>query len=160
MSLFGGLARGMFRGLERLGVHVTPRHYAFPIPDTGRLDDRLWSDTPAVPPGIDLREKDQLALLDSLQRECAAEWAKLPRARTSGGGFYLQNRHFEGVDAEIFYALLRRRKPRRLIEAGSGFSTLLAAQATALNAAEGHPCAIEVWDPFADGPVRALKGRE
>ena len=138
---------------------MTPRHYAFPIPDTGRLDERLWPDTPTLPPGIDLRESDQLALLDSLTREYAAEWAKLPQERPAGGGFYVQNRHFETVDAEIFYALLRRRKPRRLIEAGSGFSTLLAAQATALNAGEGHPCTIEVWDPFADAPVRALHGR-
>lgn len=159
MSLVRGLARTIFRGFERLGIHVTPRHYAFPIPDTARLDERLWPEDPAIPPGIDLRESDQLALLDSLAGEYGGEWAKWPRERPPGGGFYIRNRHFETVDAEIFWALLRRRKPRRLIEIGSGFSTLLAAQATALNAAEGRPCAIEVWDPHADAPVRELEGR-
>jgi predicted O-methyltransferase YrrM len=157
--VFRGLARAVFRGFERLGVHVTPRHYAFPIPDTSRLDSRLWSAVPPLPPGIDLRESEQLELLAASARDYAPEWAKLPMDRSTAGGFYLRNRHFETVDAEMFYAFLRRRRPRRLIEAGSGFSSLLAAHVAAINALEGHPCAIEVWDPFADQSVRALEGR-
>lgn len=154
-----GLARALFRGFERLGIHVTPRHYAFPIPDTGRLDEALWAGPPGAPPGLDLREQAQLDLLERLVRDYAAEWAELPLASPDGRGFHLRNRHFETVDAEIFYALLRSRRPRRLIEAGSGFSTLLALRALARNAAEGHPCRFETWDPYAGPAVRALDGR-
>jgi predicted O-methyltransferase YrrM len=154
-----GLARAIFRGFESLGIHVTPRHYAFPIPDTRRLDPALWKDSHTPPPGIDLREDDQQKLLASFAREYAAEWGALPRERTAEGGFFLNNHHFETVDAEIFHALIRRRKPGRLIEAGSGFSTLLAARAAATNASEGHPCEILVWDPYAGEAVRALEGR-
>src|SRR5262245_30946388 len=64
-TMLRGLARAIFRGFERLGVHVTPRHYAFPIPDTGRLDPQLWKGSSAPPPGIDLRERDQQELLAS-----------------------------------------------------------------------------------------------
>jgi len=159
VSLGRGLARALFRGFERLGVHVTPRHYAFPIPDTARLDGRLWSGPAEPPPGIDLRESEQLELLEAMAREYGREWASLPRERPPQGGFYLRNRHFETVDAEMFHAFLRRRRPRRVIEAGSGFSTLLAVEASAKNAQEGHPCAIEVYDPFADDSIRALGGR-
>ena len=159
MSALRAFGRAVFRGLERLGLHVTPRHYAFPIPDTARLDPRLWDGVPPAPAGIDLREQGQLELLAACARDYGAEWARLPRERPPEGGFYLRNHHFETVDAEMFHALLRRRRPRRLVEAGSGFSTLLAARAAAMNAADGHPCAIEVWDPHADAPVRALAGR-
>jgi predicted O-methyltransferase YrrM len=152
------LARAVFRAFERLGVHVTPRHYAFPIPDTGRLDPRLWSGSASLPPGIDLGEQSQQELLAAFSRDFAAEWAELPRERTPDGSFYLNNRHFETVDAEMFHGLIRRQKPRRLIEAGSGFSTLLAARAAAMNAREGQPCEITVWDPYAGPAVRALAG--
>jgi len=154
-----GLARAIFRGFESLGIHVTPRHYAFPIPDTGRLDPRLWTDSRTPPPGIDMREREQQELLAAFARDFAGEWAALPRERTGDGSFYLNNRHFETVDAEIFHALVRRQKPARLIEAGSGFSTMLAARAAAMNAREGHPCQITVWDPYAGQAVRALAGR-
>ena len=154
-----GLGRAVFRALERLGVHVTPRHYAFPIPDTARLDGSLWTGVPSAPAGIDVREEQQLALLDSCVRDCTAEWAAIPRERTASGGFYLRNHHFETVDAEMFHALLSRRRPRRLVEAGSGVSSLLAARALAMNSAEGHPCRFEVWDPYAGSELRALDGR-
>ena len=159
MSLWRGLARALFRGFERLGVHVTPRHYAFPIPDTARLDGRLWSGPAEPSPGIDLRESEQLELLETMAREYGREWASLPRERPPLGGFYLRNRHFETVDAEMFHGFLRRRRPRRVIEAGSGFSTLLAVEASAKNAQEGQPCAIEVYDPFANDSIRALRSR-
>lgn len=43
--------------------------------------------------------------------------------------FYLENGYFRSVDAELLYSLLRLRKPQRIIEIGSGFSTRLMARA-------------------------------
>ena len=158
MPLLRVLYRWVFVAFERLGIHVTPRHFAFPIPDTSKLDPGLWQRTSEMP-GIDLGEREQLDLMAALVRNYASEFAVLPRDRGPGDGFHMRNRHFETVDAELFYGLIRHRRPKRLVEAGSGFSTLLAMEAAAANAREGHPCAIEVYDPFADAPVRARQGR-
>ena len=159
MSLLRALSGAAFRVFERLGVHVTPRHYAFPIPDTGRLDPSLWERGLDAPPGIDLREDAQLELLATLARDFAAEWAAWPRDPGAADGFHLRNRHFETVDAEIFHGLVRSRRPRRIVETGSGHSTRLALEAAARNAAEGHPCALEVYDPYASRWVREREGR-
>lgn len=158
MSLLRALLRAAFRFFERLGVHVTPRHFAFPIPDTGRLDPRVWEGGLEAPPGIDLREGAQRELLATLARDYGAEWAAWPRDPGTDG-FHLRNHHFETVDAEIFHGLVRSRRPRRIVEAGSGYSTRLALEAAARNAAEGHPCAIEVYDPYASDWVRARDGK-
>jgi hypothetical protein len=43
--------------------------------------------------------------------------------------FYLENTLYEGLDAETLYAMVRRFKPRRILELGSGMSTLVIADA-------------------------------
>jgi predicted O-methyltransferase YrrM len=43
--------------------------------------------------------------------------------------FYLDNGYFRSVDAEVLYSVIRHRKPNRIIEVGSGFSTRLIASA-------------------------------
>src|SRR5436309_12103046 len=91
MGLLRALYRAAFLGFERLGVHVTPRHYAFPIPDTSKLDPALW-ERPSELPGLDLREPQQLELLATLIQDYGAELAELPRAPGPGAGFYLGNR--------------------------------------------------------------------
>ena len=47
------------------------------------------------------------------------------RAPKSGQRFYLGNKFFEIGDAIILHALLRRFRPKRIIEVGSGFSSAL-----------------------------------
>jgi predicted O-methyltransferase YrrM len=155
MSVLFDLYRIAFLGLERVGVHLTPVHYHFPVPDSGRLPDRLWG--PADdPPGVDLQEDRQLELLRTLAAGYGEEYARFPRRNATGArGFHLENGHFESVDAEILYALIRHGRPRRFLEIGSGYSTLLALQAGALNGALGHPLEIVVWDPYPSAALRA-----
>jgi hypothetical protein len=51
-------------------------------------------------------------------------------------------------------------RPRRVIELGSGHSTLATAQAARENAAEGHPVVLEVFDPFPSVVAPELPGLE
>jgi predicted O-methyltransferase YrrM len=53
----------------------------------------------------------------------------------------------QGADAELLYALLRRLRPARVLETGSGFSTMVSAQACARNAKEGDPAELTAVDP-------------
>ena len=43
--------------------------------------------------------------------------------------FYIKNKFFEHGDAEIYYQLIRQLKPKKILEIGSGHSTLIALEA-------------------------------
>ncbi len=140
------LLRRTFPVWERLGFHITPNHFYEPIPDTRKLPEELWSSRSELV-GIDLRSAAQLALLDELARAYGADWARFPRDKTADPhAYYVDNRQFEGVDGEILYGLVRKHRPRRVVEIGSGFSTLLTAQALRDNGA-GELEAIEPFPP-------------
>ena len=153
-SVLKSLYLKAFPLFERLGVHVTPVHHTQPIPDTRRLDAEIWRRTSAMV-GIDMREADQVRLVEDFARRFRAEYDALPRAKLSGPPrFYLDNPFFGSVDAEMLYSMIRATKPRRIFEIGAGFSTLLAAQAVERNVADGAPCRLESYDPFPAAYLR------
>ncbi len=141
--------RVAFNAFQAIGLHVLPNHYYLPIPDTRKIDPSLFASESHLP-GIDMREAEQLELLEQLAAGFKSEYERFPRSAGKGGSgeFYLANGLFESVDAEVLYALVRHLKPRRVVEIGSGFSTLLILRAAAANAAEGHPLALRSIEPY------------
>jgi hypothetical protein len=146
----------LFPLFERRGFHITPNHFYQPIPDTGALPDSLW-ERPSEMVGVDLREAEQLALLERLAGKYRAEYEALPRTPTSvPHEFYLRNEAFGSVDAELLYCLVRELAPRRLFEIGSGFSTRLSAQACRVNAErQGVTCELVAFEPYPSPVLRA-----
>jgi hypothetical protein len=139
------------RLLEALGV--------FPIlgiyhePSYRRSD--LWRDPAAERhlPGLDLNLPEQLRLLDQFGYQ--AELAALPCEKPGRGGqprFYYHNCSFESGDAEYLYAMVRRFKPARFMEVGSGYSTLMVREALAKNQAEdaAYACRHQCIEPFVN----------
>jgi hypothetical protein len=49
----------------------------------------------------------------------------------------------------VLYAMVRRFRPKRLIEIGTGYSTLISTEAAARNHLDGFPCELTSIDPFA-----------
>lgn len=47
-------------------------------------------------------------------------------SRLERRGYVRANRYFEGIDAETYYCMVRHFRPDRIIEIGSGFSTIVA----------------------------------
>lgn len=139
---------------QRLGLHVTPNHYYEPIPDTRKLGSRLWQ-SPSALVGIDMREDQQLAFLDSI-RAYREEYSAFPVGMTDiPYQYYLSNRSFGSVDAEILYCMIRHHKPRRIFEIGSGFSTYLSAQALLANQSEGgHLGELVAFEPYPSHVLR------
>lgn len=78
------------------------------------------------------RWTDSYRALIAEMRHLEHLFARIP-ADDQGGAFW-QNRYFTGADAAALYALLASRRPRRLIEIGSGNSTKFARQAVTDNA--------------------------
>ena len=140
----------MFPHFERLGLHVTTSGWNSPSPDLRELDagDVLARSTTLS--GIDMAEAEQIALLGRFAATYRSEYDELTRdgRETPAPSFRIPNGFYETVDAETLYCFIRERKPRRVIEIGSGHSTLVAAEALARNRAEGGPSQFTTIDPY------------
>jgi predicted O-methyltransferase YrrM len=137
------------------GFHVSPSDNYQPIPDTRVLPVSLW-DRVSDLPGMDMREEAQKQLLSKIVSRFKDEYAAIPEgASTPEFHFYRGNVAFEAVDAEMLFGLIRLLKPRRMYEIGSGFSTLLAADALRRNIMDGCPCRFVAIDPYASAQFEA-----
>jgi hypothetical protein len=137
-----------FKLWQAHGFHVSQVHYYQPLPDTRLLPPSLWEGSSSMP-GLDMRETQQLELLDVFTSSYKEEYDAFPRGQPSEKcRYFLGNVAFESVDAEILYCMIRHFKPRHLIEIGSGFSTLLAASAFAKNEGEGLFSRFTAIEPF------------
>lgn len=86
------------------------------------------------------------------------EYGQFPRNQTGVPyEYYLDNGAFESVDGEILYCIIRRFKPRRIYEIGSGYSTYLSAQAVQQNAREdsGYQCELVAIEPYPNEILKA-----
>jgi len=122
---------------ERYGYHVTPNHFTQPIPDTSQLNDRLWDENSQLA-GIDMNEAGQLNILDHFTRDFKQEYELFPVERQPEPAFFVNNGIFESVDAEVAYCMIRRFKPRCIVEIGAGYSTVIMNEAIKANASQQH----------------------
>jgi predicted O-methyltransferase YrrM len=121
-----------YRQWEKAGYHVTPNHFFFPIPDSEALADGLWEKESDLV-GLNMRPEEQLHLLTEVFPKYNKE-IFFPKTSTGNPAeFYLENGSFGPVDAEVLHMMIRHFKPRRIIEIGSGYSTLISAKACQLN---------------------------
>jgi hypothetical protein len=151
------LRKALARPARRLGVDLLERTFYSPIPDVAALPDSLWAG-PRPHPGVDLRTEEQLRYLEQDLAPHVAEFDP-PHRPAAEGEFFLDNGAYERVDAEVLYATLRHWQPSRVLEVGSGFSTLVSARAALANAADGHPCQLVACDPYPrDFLTRPVEG--
>lgn len=142
------LVRRSFPLLQRLGIHVTLNHFYYPIPDTRTLGDDVWKRRTEMR-GIDMKLAAQVALLKTFQENFRAEYDALPLTPTGQPNeYHLSNRSYGTVDGEVLYCMIRHFKPARMIEIGSGHSTLLATRAFLKNAEEGRAGEFIACEPY------------
>lgn len=139
-----------FKLWQRLGLHVTPNNYYFPIPDTRELRSELWSRQSSLV-GIDTNEQGQLSLLSAFETQFKKEYDSLPLQKDTEKEYvyFIDNPTFGSVDGEVLYSFIRFYKPRRIIEVGSGYSTLLESEAIMKNTSEDsrYKCELTTIDP-------------
>lgn len=117
-----------------LGVYPLRDHYYEPMFNPVHLHRPLAQDRSL--PGLDLNERGQLELLSRF--DYAEELEKIVKtpAEAGPGEFFYKNLSFPYGDSEYFYSAIRHFKPRKIIEIGSGYSTLMAIKAIEVNKAE------------------------
>ena len=131
---------------DRWGHHIRPIHWGEPLPDFREIS----ADGAAArrePSAIEFDLQSQRQLQARLGRSFGAELEALAREQ-GPAAFPFLNGYFDGLDAGLYYALVRDLKPRRIIEIGSGFSTRIAARAAARNAADGSAIELTCIEPF------------
>jgi len=130
------------------GFHVSQVHYFQPIPDTREIDPSVWKRHSRIR-GLDIRAEQQKELLSIFTARFKNEYDRFPRGHPSRGfRFYLGNVSFEAVDAEILFCMIRYFKPKTILEIGSGYSTLLAADALSENRRHGSPGKLIAIEPY------------
>jgi predicted O-methyltransferase YrrM len=151
------LRRALIRGLERVmartGFDVLEHDYYSPLLRPGALPAEHWR-RPRDTPGVDLDPGRQLQYLEETLAPYVREFHPPLHADGDRPGFFLRNDYYGPVDAEVLYATIRSLKPGRMLELGSGFSTLVSLQAHRANAREGHKTAYRIFDPYAGDHIR------
>lgn len=132
-----------------LGYDMVPRGYFSPIPRLDELPDSIWSQPHSLP-GVEFDTERQLAYLERDLRPFLQEFDS--HSGPLSNGFRLDNVSYGPVDAEVLYAMVRRHRPKRMLEIGAGWSTLVSAAACAANAREGQPAELIAIDPHP-GPM-------
>ena len=156
-SYFGEWRGRPFDAAERMGLHVMPAHYYSPVPTVSRLDAAVFRDRNEIT-GIDLNVPKAVDFVKELARDFGAEYAKFEKSPgPDRRRYHLANTGFGAGDAEGYYGMLRRFKPRRVIEIGCGNSSLAAALALAKNREEGAPdCKYTCIEPYLPDYLRPL----
>jgi hypothetical protein len=116
---------------EKLGFHISENHYYHPIPNLSLIKDEFWT-TAASLKGIELNLSGQLQLLEEVNSAYASRFNAFPQHKIEVNNpweFFLQNQNFTSVDSEILYSIVRKFKPARIIEVGSGYTTFLFSKA-------------------------------
>ena len=132
--------------LSAVGVFPVSNHYYEPLTDFRLLIHPL--DKPRRLPGVDLNTAAQLELLKSFR--FSDELKKFGTQKNDDLTYAFGNGYFDAGDAEFWYNLIRVRKPRRIVEIGSGNSTLLAIEAVRANEKEdpGYRCQHICVEPY------------
>jgi len=141
------------------GFDLVRRHYYSPVPQREDLEQPGFWDEVDQLRGIDMREAAALDFLQDQLPPFLEEFRDRFPVEQSGDdtGFHVVNGVYMAVDAHVYYGMLRSLKPRRLIEVGSGQSTLVAVEANSRNAAEGSAEAdILAIEPYPSTVIREL----
>jgi len=143
------LASADFKDVQRLGYHFQANDYYSPLNDCRFLGANrdLWAE-PCEPAEIEWNLAGQLETAAEVARY-VEELRDIPQ-RGKPGTFFWNNPFWNNADALVQYGLVRSRQPRRFVEIGCGFSSLLLARALATNET---PCRVVQVEPFPDRAI-------
>jgi Rps23 Pro-64 3,4-dihydroxylase Tpa1-like proline 4-hydroxylase/predicted O-methyltransferase YrrM len=107
-------------------------HFYSPVVDTddiARRQDEIWPTDPQVL-GIDFNDASHRTVLEQFFPRHIADYRypeQAPSEDAALDGYYTQNSQFSWLDSRALFVLMREWQPRRIIEVGSGYSSLLMA---------------------------------
>lgn len=120
----------------RLGMIPVVDHYYEPLIDYRKV--------PTSPPKTHLNLDGAKQIQFIADFDFREELMSFPMAPTKKNRYHYHNGSFGSGDAELYYSIIRHYKPSKILEIGSGFSTLIALEAIEKTKEENPPYACEV----------------
>jgi hypothetical protein len=136
-----------FESWQAAGFTILPNHYYSPIPDISSFRN-LDLSKPLSLPALDFKDDDYLHTLTKLSKfkNEYADFANRNEPRTDG--LWFSGGPFGRPDTDAAYSLVRSLKPSRIVEIGSGHSTLVLAEACQRNINDGSNVEFISIDPY------------
>lgn len=156
---FGGVYPLLFQtALEEAGFQVARNEdYYSPLPSVAQLKaGRAWWNRPSSLQGLQYDLDEMKAMLSGLISCYLNEflmYPSYPEIKQMGFG-----PGYTAVDALLLYMMIRRLKPRRYLEVGSGVSTYYCSLAAQRNTGEGYPLQITCIEPHPFEKLAAIQG--
>ena len=126
-----------------IGIYPIKNHYYEPRfvypPDFDFNKIRI------IPFQIDLDK--QLSLLQQFSHSPELSLLSL-HAPLQPNGFYVDNPNFGPGDVDLYYLIIRKFKPKRIIEIGSGYSTMVCFKSIEQNQVDGTSTELTCIEPF------------
>ena len=145
--------------LNRVGLHLdTLTTYRRETARLQRLQKEGYFDRPVFPLPESLRISSSDLVCDDLLRY-ASRFDDFVEPTRNPVGFHFDNGFFTSPDAEVLYCMIRRHRPRKIVEIGSGSSTRISRLALMDGEIEGQLVSIDPEprsdiDEFADHVYR------
>src|SRR5687768_8102392 len=117
----------------RTGVLPVIDHYYQPLINPKKHLKKSLRDDRRLP-GINWNIEEQLDLLNKFRFN--EELNQIPLEKTNKLEFYFHNNSYLAGDAEYLYNIIRLKKPKKIIEVGCGYSTLMIQNAINKNKSE------------------------
>jgi hypothetical protein len=133
----------------RVGLQVVPKTYYSPIPDLDALSPDVF-DRRSELRGIHFDLDEQVAWIEQNLADAMREFSPSADA--------VDNASYGRVGADLLHGVVRGLKPRRIVELGSGHSTLIMAAAAERNRAEGAETELRTFDPYPSVARSELPG--
>jgi Methyltransferase domain len=126
----------------KLGVFPIVNHYYEPLFDYRQANRKTRKSF------LDFNEAGQLDFLTKLKFD--NELSAVLAAQQGEWKYVFNNGSFEDKDARVYYSLIRHNKPSRILEVGSGYSTLIALAGTQKNSQEDslQTCELTCIEPY------------
>ena len=131
--------------LKKIGLYPIINHYYDPKFEYSNDEKKIYLNRNLK--SINLNEQNQLKFLENLNFNNELIELNLNKG-SKKFNFYFRNGSFEEGDAEIYYQIIRHFKPKKIIEVGSGHSTLIAMEAIQKNKDFKVDTSIKCIEPF------------
>ena len=134
-----------FELYQSRGIHILPTDFYSPVPDTREINVVDGERITALR-GINTNIDAQRALaMEPTFRAHRVECLAMIERYSAEGRIPVS---FGGMDAAMLYHFVRKLQPRRIIEIGCGFSTMVISEALEANAVAPGDCDFTSIDPY------------
>lgn len=131
-------------------------HFYSPVPDIKDLDRRqVWEKVSPLR-GLRMKPEAQIKILSEMTQRFSGECVWPLNETLSAHEYHIKNSCFSFQCASLLHYMVRYYRPKRIIEAGSGYSSRIINAALARNRAEGNPCHYRIVDPYPSETTRTL----